>query len=198
MLPAKQMAPGEYPVVTSTPPRNNVTPFNPVFGCLAREIHARDLPPLDIAVGAIKDYTGKYSTTEGNAITQGGALMAYSALGKLGSAIRLHERLDTHIAELELAYADRKELGDGKMHVLKKGEPPVPWLPYYGGSILASRYYIVGGITEANYDISSGGVQFQVNGIGPEARTYTMNIGVDLRLVDTKTLDVVHTVSITK
>ncbi len=197
-LPMQRLAQGERRVVVGTPPRNNVTPFNPAFSCLAREIHALDLPRLDIAVGEIKDYTGKYSTTEGNAITQGGALMAYSALGKLGSAVRIHERLDTHIAELELAYADRRELGDGKMHVLKKGEPEVPWIPYYGGSILASRYYIVGGITEANYDISSGGAQFQVNGVGPQARTYTMDIGVDLRLVDTKTLIVKHTVSITK
>jgi hypothetical protein len=74
----------------------------------------------------------------------------------------------------------------------------VPWLPYFGGSINKSDYYIVGGITELNYDINSGGGQFGVDQIGFKARTFSQSVGVDLRIVDTRTLMIVKTVSLTK
>lgn len=172
--------------------------MDPALECLGNEIRALKRAPLAIAVGDVKDYTGKYSQNEGNTITQGGALMAYSALGKLGDAIQLQERFDTRIAELELAYIDRRQLGDGQSHSVQAGKPAVPWVPYFGGSILRSNYYIVGGITEVNYNIASGGAEFEVNGVGPKRRTYTMNIGVDLRIVDTRTLAVARTVSLQK
>ena len=154
--------------------------------------------PISVAVGDVKDYTGKYSINEGNAITQGASLMVYSALGKLGKQVAIHERVDTRIGEMELAYTDRRQLGDGQSYALKPGEEAVPWLPYFGGTIIRSRYYIVGGITEANWDIGSGGVQAVVSGVGGKGRIYAMNIGVDLRIVDTKSLLVVKTVSISK
>ncbi|MEO6215745.1 MAG: CsgG/HfaB family protein, partial [Sphingomonas sp.] len=74
----------------------------------------------------------------------------------------------------------------------------VPWLPYYGGSIAASDYYIVGGITELNYDIRSGGIDAGVSQLGPKARTYTQSVAIDLRIVDTRSLLVVKTISLTK
>jgi len=74
----------------------------------------------------------------------------------------------------------------------------VPWLPYFGGSITKSDYYIVGGITELNYDIRSGGIETGVNSVGPKARTYTQSVALDLRIVDTRSLLVVRTVSLTK
>ncbi|WP_158271681.1 CsgG/HfaB family protein [Limnohabitans sp. 2KL-1] len=153
---------------------------------------------VSIAVGDVKDYTGKYSQTEGNAITQGGALMVYSALGKLGNMVEIRERFDTRIAELELAYADRRQLGDGQLHAIEAGKPPVPWVPYFGGTILRSQYYIVGGITEVNYNIQSGGFDAAVSNVGGKRRTFTMNIGVDLRIIDTRSLVVLKTVSMQK
>jgi hypothetical protein len=74
----------------------------------------------------------------------------------------------------------------------------VAWLPYYGGSIAASDYYIVGGITELNYDIRSGGIDAEVGQLGPKARTFTQSVAVDLRIVDTRSLLVVRTISLTK
>jgi outer membrane protein OmpA-like peptidoglycan-associated protein len=74
----------------------------------------------------------------------------------------------------------------------------VPWIPYYGGSIVASQYYITGGITELNYNVQSGGAQFQVNNLGPDDRVYTEDVGIDLELVDTRTLLVVKSVSLVK
>lgn len=196
----QRMAQDEAPIVMGSAPRKNGTPLDPAFACLFMQIVSKQKPAVSIAVGDIKDYTGKYSQSDGNALTQGGALMVYSALGKLGSAVELRERFDTRIAELELAYTDRRQLGDGQAHMVSadKEAKKVPWLPYFGGSILKSNYYIVGGITELNYNIQSGGVDLQVGGVGPKARSFTMGVGVDLRIVDTETLRVVSTISLQK
>lgn len=195
-----RIGPGEEPTLTGPAVRDNRTPMDPALACLGSAIAARHARPLIVAVGDVRDYTGKYSVNEGNAITQGGALMVASALGKLGGAVALAERFDPTIAERELGYTDRRQLGDGATHevVGPTGAGKVPWLPYYGGTIAASDYYIVGGITELNYDIRSGGIDTQVNQVGPKARTFTQSVAIDLRIVDTRTLLVVKTVSLTK
>lgn len=193
------VSPDEAPTVRGPSVRDNRTPFEPALACLADNIVRQKQPKLTFAVGEIKDYTGKYSINEGNAITQGGALMVYSALGKMGGAIRIVERFDTRIPEIELGYMDKRQLGDGKIHALDpSGSKVVPWIPYFGGSLLRSQYYIVGGITELNYNIQSGGGQAVVNLGGPSARTYTSSVGLDLRLVDTATAQVIQTVSLEK
>ncbi len=197
-LPTQRLAPDEQPVIQGAAARRNYTPLEPAFACMANGIRQKNQPAIGIAVGDVKDYTGKYSQNEGNAITQGGALMVYSSLGKMGNVVQIQERFDTRIAELELAYTDRRQLGDGRTHSVEAGKPAVPWVPYFGGTILRSQYYIVGGITEVNYNIQSGGFDAAVNLVGGRARTYTMNIGVDLRIIDTRTLVVVKTVSMQK
>lgn len=199
-VPRQRMAEFEAPIVLGSSVRDNVTPMEPVMGCFADHVAATRRPSMVVAVGDVKDYTGKYSVNEGNAITQGGALMVYSALGKLGGAVQIAERFDPVIAERELGYADRRQLGDGKNHVLPgaNGAQNVPWLPYFGGTIKKSDYFIVGGITELNYNINSGGGEFGVNQIGAKFRTFSQSVGVDLRIVDTKSLMVVRTISLTK
>lgn len=191
----------EAPVIYGSPVRNNITPLDPALACFAGQLRTGGRV-YGVGVGDVKDYTGKYAQNEGAEVTQGGALMVYSALGKLGQAIRIHERFDTRIAEAELAYTDRRQLGDGQAHqvgVDPKGQPrAVPWVPYYGGTILQSDYFIIGGITELNYNIQSGGAEVAINEVGPKARIFTMNIGVDLRIVDSRTLVVVKTTSIEK
>lgn len=188
----------EAPVMAGSSSRNNATPLEPAFVCLSQSFAVAQVPLVAITVGDMKDYTGKYSQTEGNAITQGGSLMMYSALGKMGRSVRLQERFDTRIAELELAYADRRQLGDGQLHAVEAGKPQVPWVPYFGGSILRSDYYIVGGITEVNYNIQSRGAEISVSSIGGKVRTFTMNVGVDMRIVDSRSLMVVKTISMQK
>jgi curli biogenesis system outer membrane secretion channel CsgG len=155
---------------------------------------------MAVGVGEVRDFTGKSSINEGATITQGGSLMVMSALGKLGRSVRLHERFDPRVGELELIYADRRQLGDGRTYTVPDGQRlrQVPWLPYMGGSILQSQYFIVGGITEVNWAIQSGGFSARVNGVGPRARSFTMSIAADLRIVDTRTLVVAHTVSLQK
>jgi len=188
---------GEQPYIVGSRPRHNITPFEPSFKCLSDKIKAQNAPILGIGVGDIKDYAGKYSNSEGNSITQGGALMAYTALGKLADVIRVQERFDTRIADLELAYTDRKQLGDGQRHKLEDGHD-TNWIPYYGGSILKTDYYIVGGITELNYNIASGGAELNIDLIGKKRRIFVLNIAVDLRIVNTSSMLVAKSVSIEK
>ncbi|MCZ9335816.1 CsgG/HfaB family protein, partial [Klebsiella pneumoniae] len=67
------------------------------------------------------------------------------------------------------------------------------------GQVPGSDFYIVGGITEVNYNIRSGGFDAAVGEVDSDRpgsgiathRTYVMNIAMDLRLVQTTTLEVV-------
>lgn len=195
----QRLAPGEDPVLIGPSARDNRTPMDPAFACFGAELSAQP-SRLVIAVGDVRDFTGKYSVNEGTAITQGGALMVASALGKLAGPVILAERFDPTIGERELGYTDRRQLGDGRAHPVTgtTGASSVPWLPYYGGSITASDYYIVGGITELNYNIRSGGAELRVGQLGPKVRTYTQSVAIDLRIVDTRSLLVARTISLTK
>lgn len=195
----ERLAEGEVPVLQGSPVRNSFTPFDPVLRCYGRDLKARN-KVHGIAVGNIRDYTGRQEPDAGFVITQGGSLMAYSALGKLKDGVRIHERFDTQVADAELAWINSRQLGDGRQHSVDSngGEETVPWIPYFGGSIIQSDYFIVGGITEVNYNIHSGGVEGSVNNVGPRARTYTMNIAVDLRIVGSQTLRVFDTVTVEK
>jgi len=192
----QRLAPGEVPILIGTTVRDNRTPMEAALACFGDQLIASGGQHPVIAVGDVKDYTGKYSINEGNAITQGGALMVTSALGKIGGGLGIAERFDPVIAERELGYADRRQLGDGKVYDVNGNK--VPWMPYFGGSIAKSDYYIVGGITEVNYDIRSGGADINVNNIGAKARVYTESVGIDLRIVNSRSLVVVKTVSLTK
>ena len=179
-----------------TPVRNNVTPMEAALGCYARSLSASGRAPLVIGVGEIKDFTGRYSINEGNVITQGGSLMLFSALGKLGGTVRIAERYDSTIADRELGYMERRQLGDGAQHEVDGKK--VPWVPYYGGTIQVSDYYIAGGISEVNYNIASRGAEASLNNIGAKGRTYTQSVAIDLRIVDTRTLLVVDAISLSK
>jgi len=195
-----KVAPGEAPLVVGPPVRENFTPMNAALACLAEQIEQVNQPKLTIAVDDIKDYTGQYNINEGDAITQGGSLMVMSALGKLGGTVNIADRFNTDVAQMELSFLNQRELGDGSTHTVGTGPgaKAVPWIPYYGGSVVASQYYITGGITELNYNVQSGGFQFQVNNLGPEDRVYNEDVGIDLELVDTRTLLVVKSVSLVK
>jgi curli biogenesis system outer membrane secretion channel CsgG len=196
----EQVGQGEAPTVIGPPVRDNFTPMNPALACLANEISQANQPKLTIAVDDIKDYTGKYDINEGNAITQGGGLMVMSALGKLNGTVNIADRFNTNVAQMELSFLNQRELGDGTNHTIGTGPTAktVPWIPYYGGSVMGSDYYITGGITELNYNIQSGGAQFQIDQVGPKARVFTEDVGIDLEIVDTRTLLVVKTVSLEK
>lgn len=196
----RRVAPESAPVLQGPAVSGNGSPLDSSFACFRDRMLERPSGPLAVGVGEVRDFTGKSSINEGATITQGGSLMVMSALGKLGRSVRLHERFDPRVGELELIYTDRRQLGDGRTYTVPDGNRArqVPWLPYMGGSILQSQYFIVGGITEVNWAVQSGGFSARVNGVGPRARSFTMSIAADLRIVDTRSLVVAHTISLQK
>src|SRR2546423_12013776 len=110
----------------------NETPYSDALRCMARYTARR---PLRIAVGQIADYTGKIeSDNSGRKLTQGGALMAMSALARAG--VPLVERFDTSVAELELKYANNKLIGDAAPTPGRAGD----FRKIYAGSIPGSDY----------------------------------------------------------
>lgn len=185
---------GRYTVpIGGSPVVSNETPYSTALRCMTAYTTQR---PLRVAVGQIADYTGKNeSDNSGRKLTQGAALMAMSALSKAG--VRLVERFDTSVAEMELKYANNKLIGADQ----QQGD----YRRIMAGSIPGSDYYLVGGITELNFNIRSEGAngdggQATTNGIkgSASASLYVMNVGLDLRLVDTNTLQVVDVISYQK
>lgn len=177
--------------IGTAPVVSNETPYSAALRCMGAYNSGRAAPR--IAVGQIADYTGKEEFEGGRKVTQGAALMAISALSKAGA--RLVERFDTSVAELELKYANNKLIG-----VEDTGYRKI-----MAGSIPGSDYYLVGGITELNYNIRSMGADAFAGdtataGVKGTAglKLYVMNVGLDLRLVDTSTLEVVDVISYQK
>jgi curli production assembly/transport component CsgG/holdfast attachment protein HfaB len=189
---------GRYTVpIGGSPVVSNETPYSQALRCMGGYTAQR---PLRIAVGQIADYTGKIeSDNSGRKLTQGAALMAMSALAKAG--VHLVERFDTSVAEMELKYANNKLIGGNE----QPQQGPGDYRRIMAGSIPGSDYYLVGGITELNFNIRSEGAngdggQTTTNGLkgSASASLYVMNVGLDLRLVDTNTLQVVDVISYQK
>ena len=68
-----------------------------------------------------------------------------------------------------------------------------------------SDFYVAGGITELNYNIRSSGIDIAGGDLDPmdpkgsfRGRLFVMNIGLDLRLINTRTLEVVDVISYQK
>ena len=162
----------------------NPTAYSAGLDCLGRTIGpARQ--GTTFAVGDIADYTGKDEYYSGRPITQGAALMLISALDKAG--LRQVERFDTAVAEVELQYANNKLLGDAR--------GGAPYREILAGSIPGSDFFFVGGVTELNFNLFSGSADVLAGPAEVGGRLYVMNVGVDLRLVATRTLEIVDVVS---
>lgn len=180
--------------IGDAPVTANPTAYSRALDCLSAYAQQNTIAAPRIAVGRILDYTGTVNEDGGRRITQGASLMAMSAFAKAGA--RLVERFDTSVTELELRYANNRLIGE-------EGDENVRRI--YAGQMPGSDYYFVGGITELNYNIRSMGVDAQGghtdarDGVGNlGARLYVMNIALDFRLIDTRTLEVVDVISYQK
>ena len=196
-----QRAPDQAAQIVGPSVTRNTTPLEPAFQCMGAALRSRLPTKPQIGVGQVRDYTGKFSELDGgSAITQGGSLMTISALGKLRGAVRVFERFDTTVSEWELGFLGKRYLGDETVHAVNTNGTvqQVPWKPYTGGTVVETDYFIVGGITELNYTITSGGVRAEINQIGPSGRSFVANVAVDLRLIDTKSLEVLEVISLQK
>ncbi|WP_292038483.1 MULTISPECIES: holdfast anchoring protein HfaB [unclassified Brevundimonas] len=186
--------------IGNAPVTANPTPYSTALYCLADYARRYNLPSPRMAVGRISDYTGTISSDGGRQITQGASLMANSALAKAGA--RLVERYDTSVSELELRYANNRLISDDQPN----GQPEeAGYRRILAGQVPGSDFYIVGGITEVNYNIRSAGFDAamgQVKNNGGSGlltgRVFVMNIAIDLRMVQTTTLEVVDVVSYQK
>lgn len=185
--------------IGNAPVTSNSTPYSQALYCLADYARRYNLPSPRMAVGRISDYTGTVSADGGRQITQGASLMANSALAKSGAQIV--ERYDTSISEMELRYANNRLIGD------QGGTPDEPnYRRILAGQVPGSDFYIVGGITEMNYNIRSAGFDAAIGetdtpspGSGIiQGKSYVMNVALDLRLVQTTTLEVVDVISYQK
>src|SRR3984957_1889410 len=181
--------------IGGAPVISNETPYSSALRCMSGVVAQH---PVRIAVGQIQDYTGKTeSDGSGRKITAGAALMAMTALSKSG--VHMVERFDTSVAEMELKYANNKLIGDDKNP--NDGD----FRKIIAGSIPGSDYYIVGGITELNFNIESENASGNGGGTATNATTgtiggsdYVMNVGLDMRLVNTNTLEVADVISYQK
>src|ERR1700744_2577881 len=131
--------------IGGAPVISNETPYSAALRCMGGFVTQR---PVRVAVGQISDYTGKTeSDGSGRKVTAGAALMAMSALSKSG--VHMVERFDTSVAEMELKYANNKLISNDQNP--QAGD----YRKIMAGAIPGSDYYIVGGITELNFNIRS-------------------------------------------
>lgn len=188
--------------IGSAPVIANPTPYSPALYCLADWARSNNRPSPRIAVGRISDYTGMVGEN-GRIITQGASLMAMTALAKAGA--RQVERYDTSVSEMEMRYSGAMLIGDGEPAADGTAEPR----RLIAGQVPGSDYIIQGGITEVNFNIRSTGAQLGGN-VAQEAddtmlrggllnaRSAVMNVALDLRLVDTRTQEIVDVISYQK
>ena len=166
----------------------NKTRYSDALACLKPMLGGNGPQAKRFAVGRVSDFTGKEDLVNGKRITQGASLMVISALAKTG--VPIVERFDTSIADMELKYADNKLITDNPDSKAHR--------QIFSGTLPGSDYHIVGGITEVNYNIRSGSLESTIRFIGAAARYFVMNVAIDLRLVNTKTLEVVNIQSLQK
>jgi curli biogenesis system outer membrane secretion channel CsgG len=187
--------------IGTAPVTANPTPYSLALVCIGQYARQYNLRAPRIAVGRIGDYTGKEEADgSGRKLTQGASLMAMSAFGKAG--MPMVERFDTSVTELELKYTNNRLIGDSPTP-----NPDGPQAPrvIYSGQFPGSDFHVVGGITELNYNIRSVGADAAAGDTDSDGlkgsfrrRIFVMNIAMDLRLVNSRTLEVVDVISYQK
>lgn len=178
--------------IGGAPVIDNPTPYTTALACLRNFTEVPDVPPVAIAVGKVLDYTGKDDLETGKRVTQGAALMVMSALSKAG--VPQVERFDTSIAEIELKYANNKLIGQPPAD----GSEESGYRRIMAGSVPGSTHHIIGGITEVNYNLRSASGEVLFDFMSLSGQLFVMNVGLDLRLVNTETLRVDRVVSYQK
>jgi curli production assembly/transport component CsgG/holdfast attachment protein HfaB len=176
---------GPYPSegvspIFSFPVTSNETPYSQCLAGLATKVDANNKPVF--SVGEVADKTGQINYDDnGHALTQGVSEMVISALYKT-RMVRLVERLDLRIPLAEMKLAEQRKLARSI------DEYKLP----------ASDFIIVGALTELNYNITSGGAQLFIEGIGGGARTVVINVALDMRVINARNFSVAYSTSLQK
>ena len=165
----------------SFPVTNNDTPYTRCLGDLAK-LPGGHLPV--VSVGEVADKTGqREGLAESSVVSQGISEMVMSAFYKTGKA-QMVERFD-----LRIPLAENK-MTETKM-ITREASQRV-------GPVRASDFVVLGALTELNYNILSEGAGLYIRGIGAKGRTVIINVGLDLRMVNAQTFDVVYVSSLQK
>jgi curli biogenesis system outer membrane secretion channel CsgG len=180
MPPGMPEGSGVQPLLTF-PVTSNATPYTRCLQDLAT-IQVGDNLPV-IAVGEVADKTGMYRP-EGlsRELSQGASEMLISALYKTGK-VRLTERWD-----LRIPLAEMRLVEQNMIRTLRPEDY----------NIRPSDFVVLGALTELNYNIFSGGAGAFVAGFGAGARGVVVNVALDLRVIQSRTLDVPYAVSLQK
>ena len=162
------------------PVTNNDTPYSQCLKKLSL-LKGRNMPVF--AIGEIADKTGQVDRSNNAAVvTQGITEMMISAFYKT-QRVALVERFDLRIPLAEARMVQQKL-------AIKPAQTAAP--------IRASNFVVMGALTELNYNIVSEGARLAVSGIGGGARTVVINVGLDARVVNSQSFDVVHVSSLQK
>lgn len=165
----------------SFPVTRNLTPYSSCLETLSKMTGYKTLP--NISVGEVSDKTGTFEKDGlSRELTQGTTEMVISALYKTGK-VRLQERWDIRVPLAEMKLASQNMLDGRKASDYK---------------VRASDFVIVGALTELNYNIVSGGLGLNISGIGANTRAVIINVALDLRVINPRTLDVAYVTSLQK
>jgi len=187
--------------IGTAPVTANPTDYSAALVCLNQYARQNRIAAPRVAIGRIADYTGKEeSDGSGRKVTQGASLLAMTAFAKAG--MPMVERFDTSVSEFELKYSNNKLISD---RPAAGADVPVDYRRILAGQVPGSDFYVVGGITELNYNIRSAGIDAYAGDADTtglkgnfKRRVFVMNIALDLRLVNTRTLEVVDVVAYQK
>jgi curli biogenesis system outer membrane secretion channel CsgG len=169
------------------------TEYTEALHCLAGYARGQSFPPPRVAVGHISDLTGADDYLSGRRLTQGATLMAITAVSEAG--MRLVERFDLGVVQVELGYTESGLLRDapGTLREIRQGQ------------MEGADLYLVGGITEFNPNIRSGGLNAFANTGGESGgaviastNDYIIDVGIDLRLIDVRSTEVLSVRSLRK
>lgn len=190
-----------YPPDEPNTVQEQKTPYDRALSCIRTRVAGKE--KVSLGVGPTGDKTGKYNLDAGTGyfITQGWADMVTGAFVNAG-AFEMVERQATEILEWELQMADKRRLGDGKKRVDSDGDGQpdrtIEWRPIRAGSVVGSDYYVTGSVHTLDFNIRSGGARVRVAGVGPSARNFVSTVGFDLRVVNTRTGEIIANETIQK
>lgn len=171
---------GVEPLITF-PVTRNLTPYSSCLQTLSELKGYKSLPT--ISVGEVSDKTGTFEKDGlSRELTQGTTEMVISALYKTGK-VKLQERWDIRVPLAEMKLASQNMLAGRKASDYK---------------VRSSDFVIVGALTELNYNIVSGGLGLSISGIGANTRAVIINVALDLRVINPRTLDVAYVTSLQK
>jgi curli biogenesis system outer membrane secretion channel CsgG len=176
------------PVATlkGSPVATTQTDYTAALRCVADIAGSQDYPAPRVAVGHITDMTGADDLYLGRRLTQGATLMAITAVSKAG--MRVIERFDTGVTQVDLDFANNRLLRDSATVIRTPQE----------GQIQGVDLYIVGGISEYNHNLVSRGQDASISRSGNRGGSlfatngdYVVDVGMDLRLIDARTTEVI-------